>query len=176
MAENAIDDVGTVGDEGLAEAIASGSREDAARALAPVVAGMLERRLGSPDDALEALPGVVNSVLSARRRLKTGSIRAGILGVLKGKAPGSPADGVRHGLAHFGEGAAISEAALAGDAEGSTEGLPEGLPEGLEELLLVAVEGLSFREAGTVTGAPAALVEKRASLALARITEALAGP
>ncbi len=172
MAENAIDDVSAVGDEGLAEAIASGSREDAARALAPVVAGMLERRLGSPDDALEALPGVVNSVLSARRRLKTGSIRAGILGVLKGKAPGSPADGVRHGLAHFGEGAAISEAALAGDAEGSTEGLPEGL----EELLLVAVEGLSFREAGTVTGAPAALVEKRASLALARIAKALAGP
>ena len=151
-------------DEDIADALESGSREEAARALAPVVAGMLERRLGSTDQALATLPAAVKSILSARRRFKGAPLRAGILKVLSEKAPGSPADGVRGGLAQFGEGAAVSEAALDGGAEG------------LEELLLVAVEGLTFREAGTVVGAPAAVVERRTSKALARIAEALAGP
>ena len=147
----------------LKDALESGSREDAARALAPYVAGMLERRTGSREEAIRALPAAVRSIMSGRRRLKGGGLRAGILGILKEKAPGSPVDGVREGLGRSPGGAAVAEAALAADAEG------------LDELLLVAVEGLSFREAGGVTGAPPAVVERRASLAFARIAEALAG-
>jgi len=147
----------------LKDALESGSREDAARALAPVVAGMLERRTGSREEAMRALPAAVKSVMSGRRRLKGGSLRAGILGILGEKAPGSPVDGMREGLGRAPGGAPVAEAGLAADAEG------------LDELLLVAVEGLSFREAGGVTGAPAAVVERRASLAFARIAEALAG-
>jgi len=147
----------------LKDALKSGSREDAARALAPVVAGMLERRTGSREEAIRALPAAVKSIISGRRRLKGGGLRAGILGILIEKAPGSPAEGVREGLGRAPGGAAAAQAALAADAEG------------LDELLLVAVEGLSFREAGGVTGAPAAVVERSASLAFARIAEALVG-
>ena len=155
---------GTVtGKDDLAAALASDSGEDAARALAPIIVGMLERRIGTRAEAIAALPAAVKTVLSARRRLKGGTLRAGILGILKEKAPGSPVDGVREGLGRAPDGAAIATAALASDAEG------------LEELVLVAVEGLSFRGAGTLTGAPAAMVEKQASLAFARISEALAG-
>jgi hypothetical protein len=148
-------------DNDLAGAIESGSREEAARALAPVVAGMLERRTGSRANALQALPAAVKAVLSARRRLKGGAFRAGTLSILKEKAPGSPADGAREGLGRSADGAIAARSLLAGEAEG------------LEELVLVVVEGLSFREAGLVTGAPAAMVERRASVAFARIAEAL---
>jgi hypothetical protein len=149
-------------DDDVADALESDSREEAARALAPVVAGMLERRTGSRAEALQALPAAVKAVISARRRLKGGAFRAGTLSILKEKAPGSPVDGVREGLGRSADGAIAARSLLAGEAEG------------LDELLLIAVEGLSFREAGLVTGAPAAMVEKRASVAFARIAEALA--
>jgi hypothetical protein len=156
-------DMSAVSDKGLARVLASDSSEDAARMLSQVIVGMLERRIGSRAEAIAALPAAVKAVLSARRRLKSGALRAPVLGVLKEKAPGSPVDGVREGLGHIPDGAAVAKGALAGDAEG------------LEELLLVAVEGLSFREAGSLMDAPAAMVEKKASLAFVRIAEALAG-
>jgi hypothetical protein len=156
-------DVRATGDEGLADAIESDSREDAARAIAPVIVGMLERRTGSRAEALAALPAAVKAVISARRRLKKSALRSGILGILKEKAPGSPVNGIRKGLSRAPDGAAVVAAALAGDAEG------------LEELILVAVEDLSFREAGPLTDSPAAMIEKQASLAFTRIAEALAG-
>ncbi len=149
-------------EDDLAGVIESGSREEAARSLAPVVAGMLERHTGSRARALSGLPAAVKSILSARRRLKGGALRVGILEILKEKAPGSPADGVRGGLGGTQEGARAAEALLAGDGEG------------LEELLLVAVEGLSFLETGLVTGAPPAVVERRAAAAFARTAGALA--
>lgn len=149
----------------LAGAIEPGSLEDATRALASIVAGMLERRTGSRAAAVEALPRAIRSVVAARRRLKGGAVRARILKILHEKTPGSAADGVRAGLPGVAGGATAARGLLASGAEGV---------EGVEELVLVAVEGLSCREAGSVTGDPAAVVERRAALAFAMIAEALA--
>ena len=149
----------------LAELLESGSREDIARGLAPVVAGMLARRKSSREGARAELPKALGAVLSSRRRFGGGSVRAWILKTFgeRGIAPR--------------EAAAREDLAELSEVPAAARGLLDRLPaEGREALLLLAVEGLSPREAAEVLGVPAAVVEQRASRAFAELAEKLASP
>jgi hypothetical protein len=149
-------------DADLKGTIESGSREDLVRSLFPLVAGMIARRAASPQDARGLLAHAMKAVASSRRRLKGGSVRAGILKVLGDRDIGSAADGVSSGLGDGPRARAVADALVTGDAEG------------LDELALVMAEGLTFKEAGRVTGDPPAVVERRAAMAFARAVAALA--
>ena len=167
------------GRDDLAELLESGSREDIARGLAPAVAGMLARRMSSREGARAELPKALRAVLSSRRKFEGGSVRAWILKTF-GERLGRPPGGRSYLPRPLGRGgppeaAAREDLAELSEIPRAARGLLDRLPaEGREALSLLAVEGLSPREAAEVLGVPAAVVEQRAARAFAELAEKLA--
>lgn len=153
------------GPDDLAKLMVSGTREDLARGLAPVVAGMLARRLRSREGARAELPKALKALLASRRKFKGGSVRAWILKTFGERGLASPEVASREDLAE------LAEIPAAG------RGLIDRLPaEEREALSVLAVEDLQPREAAGVLGDPAAVVEQRAAKAFAELADKLASP
>ena len=170
-------------DAELAELVKSGSTEEVARGLAPAVSGILARRFLSRERAEAELPAAIMGLLSSRRKFKGGPVRVWILKTLRdrgmGPAEGAPQEAARQDGAE--SGGADVPVGLPPDAEPEELARHPELPAAVAELLagleadrkealvLVAVEGLSAREAGDVLGEPAAVVEQRAARAFAEL-------
>ncbi len=133
--------------------------------------------------AAAELPATMMGLLSSRRKFKGGSVRAWILKTLRergtGPAEGTPQEAARQDEAESGSpdvpvglppDAEPEELARHPELPAAVAGLLAGLEtDRRDALVLVAVEGLSAREAGGVLGEPAAVVEQRASRAFAEL-------
>ena len=156
----------------LAELLKSGSREEVARRLAPIAGGVLARRLGSREAALAELPAALKAVGVLRRRFNGGSVQAWVLRTLSAKGLGPSVDTPAEAAPLPADGEP-EELARAPGLDAAVRGLLGRVGEGREALELLAVEELTASEAKEIIGEPAAVVERRASLAFVELVERL---
>jgi len=157
----------------IREQIQGGDKTELARALVEPVLGVLLRRHPDEDEAIKLLPTTIKSLLGARRRYKEGmSVRAWILGVVSAKLNADKPSSDQ--IESLPDGDAAEELAESEEIVEDVEALLSSLPGDQREALeLLAVEGISPREAGAILKTPSAIVESRAERGLAKLAETI---
>jgi RNA polymerase sigma-70 factor (ECF subfamily) len=153
----------------IRELIEDGDKAELARALIEPVLGVLLRRHPDEDEAVGLLPSTIKALLGARRRYKKGmSVRAWILSVVSAKVDAEKPSS--EPISNLPEGETPEELATSDEIVEDVEALLSALPEEERDALeLLAVEGISPKEAGTILKTPSAVVEQRAERGLAKI-------
>jgi DNA-directed RNA polymerase specialized sigma24 family protein len=162
-------------EEALRAVVASGSKDEFVRELAPHAGGVLARLLPDAASVREALPEAVKALRGARRRYRpTSPVRVWLIGILRERFGGrTPPAGAQASVPAAGS---PEDLARRPGLVEAVRGLLGGLEaEQREALELTAVERLGPRAVGQLLDVPAAVAEQRAARGFAALAERLGG-